>query len=232
MTSEKFFQTVFQFQLSKPYTFSTLGSLGLTFPVVNPNSVTMLSQNSSFDPVTLRPKSSQMSCTSSLKRARVMSSSSGEKELTGIVTVADLNNRPLRILFYVLMSELESLLLEKIRKEFEDYKFLNCLSEERQKKVKCLYEESRKEKIDISVEQYLLTSYILTIICKTKNHRNQLGCSSKKQAEKQLGSLVDLRNDVMHPHRPLINDKSEVEKLKEKYDTILNHIQRLTQLLY
>jgi len=54
----------------------------------------------------------------------------------------------------------------------------------------------------------------------------------KKQAEKQLGSLVDLRNDVMHPHRPLINDKSEVEKLKEKYDTILNHIQRLTQLLY
>ena len=161
-----------------------------------------------------------------------MSSSSGEKELTGIVTVADLNKRPLRILFYVLISELESLLLEKIRKEFEDYKFLNCLSEERQKKVKCLYEESRKEKIDISLEQYLLTSDILTIICKTKNHRNQLGCSSKKQAEKQLGSLVDLRNDVMHPCRPLINDKSEVEKLKEKYDTILNHIQRLTQLLY
>lgn len=150
----------------------------------------------------------------------------GQTEITGIVTYADLNSKPVRVLLYILISELESLLLSKIREEFEDEKYLDLLGEDQKRKVKAGYKKSKKGNAEISIDQYLTTSDIMNIISKSKL-RNKLGYSSRSQAEKYLGPLVELRNEVMHPCRPLVSNRGDAERLWEKCVRIIKCIKKL-----
>lgn len=150
----------------------------------------------------------------------------GQTEVTGIVTYADLNSKPVRVLLYILISELESLLLSKIKEEFEDGRYLDLLGEDPKRKVKAGYEKSRKGNAEISMEQYLTTSDIVNIVSKSRL-RNKLGYLSRSQAEKHLGPLVKLRNEVMHPCRPLVGSRGDANRLREKYVRMIELIEKL-----
>ena len=150
----------------------------------------------------------------------------GQADITGIVTYSDMNSRPVRVVLYVLVSELESLLLNKIREEFEDKEYLDLLSEDQKKKVRDGYNRSKKGNAEISMEQYLTTSGIVTITSRSKL-RDELGFSSRSEAEKLFGPLVKLRNEIMHPYRPLVSSRGDVKRLSEKYAEMIELIEKL-----
>lgn len=152
----------------------------------------------------------------------------GQKEITGIVTYADLNKRAVKVLFYLLISELETRLLQMIKRRFP--KIEDCLAYLTAKQrgdIKKNLKETKKGNTDVSIEQYLSTSHIIRIIVKDSVLRGQLKFSSRKQAERNLNSLVEIRNKTMHP-RPLMNQKDDFKLLKRKYD-IISDLLKLVQ---
>lgn len=144
----------------------------------------------------------------------------GKKEVTGLITAADLNRRPVKLLFYLLISELEARLIEMIKHRFpqitDSFKHLRPAQK---MEIEGYLEGSRRGDSEISVEQYFSTSHVMTIVVEDSILREQLGYRSKKQARKNLDPIVSLRNKIMHP-RSLIKDREETKKLKQKYDII------------
>ncbi|MEM2865493.1 MAG: hypothetical protein QXR65_09570 [Candidatus Bathyarchaeia archaeon] len=154
----------------------------------------------------------------------------GQREITGIVTYADLNKTPAKVLFYFLISELERGLLRLIRQRFK--KIEGCLEYLDQKALKDIEEalaQAKGSDTDLSIEHYFSTSHIVKIVSKDAELRKKLDFRSKKQAEKVLNPLVDLRNRTMHPRGliRLIERRNEVEKLKQKYDALRDLIDKL-----
>jgi hypothetical protein len=144
----------------------------------------------------------------------------GKKEVTGLITYADLNKRPVKLLFYLLISELEARLIEMIKHRFPQIAdSIKHLRPSQQKEIEGYLKGSRRGDSEISVEQYFSTSHVMTIVVDDSTLREQLGYHSKKQARKNLDPIVTLRNKIMHP-RSLIKDREETKKLKQKYDLI------------
>jgi len=152
------------------------------------------------------------------------------RRLRGIVTRADLNKRAFRTLFYIVLSELESLLLSLIRIMHPSEKYLHLLSENRAKDVLYNYWKAKAGNVEISVEQYLSFSDIINIILKSKDRGvwPLLGCASKKEVE-DLSSLVDLRNSVMHSTRSLLDKEASILHIKQQYTKIWELIKNLLE---
>jgi len=83
--------------------------------------------------------------------------------LEGIITRADVNRRPFRTLFYVILSELESLLVKLIQSRLPCEKHLHLLSKERAKNVLYCCWKAKAGNVEISIEQYLSFSDIFHI---------------------------------------------------------------------
>ena len=152
-------------------------------------------------------------------------------EVAGIITYADLNKRVVKTLFYLLVSELEELLIKLIKHRFP--KIEDCLkyvSPKRRKELQKTLIEAKKGNTEISMEHYLCLSDIMTIISKDVELIKSFGFT-KSQARKILNPLVELRNRVMH-QRPLITSKEEKVKLKEKYDILRDLTQRARNIVF
>lgn len=115
----------------------------------------------------------------------------------------------MKVLFYLLISELETCLLQMIKRRFSKIEdWLAYLTAKQREDVEKTLKETRKGNTDVFLEQYLSTSHIISIIVKDSVLRDRLKFSSKKQAEKNLNPLVEVGNKTMHP-RSLINQKEK-----------------------
>ena len=152
------------------------------------------------------------------------------KRVEGIITRADVNKRAFRTLFYIVLSELESQLLNLIQTLLPCEKHLQLLSEERAKDVLYNYWKAKTGNVEISVEQYLSFSDIINIILKSKDMVvwSLLGCASKKQAD-SLTSLVDLRNRVMHSTRSLLAREGSILRILQQYKQIWELLEYLRE---
>ncbi len=150
------------------------------------------------------------------------------ERLEGIITRADLNRRAFRTLFYVVLSELEDLLVNVIQILLPCERSLHLLGEERVKDILYNYWKAKAHNMEISIEQYLSFSDILNIIIKSKNLKvwALLRCTSRKCVEK-LNSLVDLRNKVMHSTRLLADREDCIEGISQQYGKIWELIESL-----
>jgi len=153
------------------------------------------------------------------------------EQLKGIITRADVNKRAFRTLFYIILSELESALVDLVRIRLPCEKHLNLLSEERTKDVLYNYWKARAGNVEISVEQYLSFSDIINIILKSKDRGvwQLLGCTPKKQVE-SLTSLIDLRNRVMHSTRLLLAREDSILHTKQKHEQIWKLLENLQDM--
>ena len=152
------------------------------------------------------------------------------RRLIGIITRADLSKRAFRTLFYIVLSELESLLSSLIRIMYPCEKCLHLLSENRIKDVLYNYWKAKAGNVEISVEQYLSFSDIINIILKSKDMGvwPLLGCASTKEVE-DLSSLVGLRNSVMHSTRPLLDKEASILRITQQYTKIWELIKNLLE---
>jgi predicted transcriptional regulator len=150
------------------------------------------------------------------------------ERLEGIITRADMNRRAFRTLFYVVLSELEDLLVNLIQILLPCERSLYLLGEDRAKDILYNYWKAKARNMEISIEQYLSFSDILNIIIKSKNLKvwALLRCTSRKCVEK-LNSLVNLRNKVMHSTRLLVDREDCIEGISQQYGKIWELIESL-----
>lgn len=155
----------------------------------------------------------------------------GRGGIVGMVTYADLNKIAVKTLFYLLISELQENLLKLIRQRFPKTEIcLEYLSQEQKEKIMKIYNQAKNANTELPIEYYFMFSHIIEIISKDAELREKCGFTSRSQAEKMLNPLVDLRNTIMH-QRPLIMQKNDIEKLKQRYDTLQNLIQQCLRSL-
>lgn len=150
-------------------------------------------------------------------------------KVVGIVDRADLNKIPSKMLFYLLISSFERLLIKTIKnldltsREIEGYigfsKLWNALG---------INELARRENFHLSLIDCLTTSDLINISCKSKRIQKLLKYQTEQEARKNLKPIVHLRNKVMHTGRFIVQNEKQLIKRRSEYNRIRQHIIDLT----
>jgi CBS domain-containing protein len=141
------------------------------------------------------------------------------KSIVGLVTAADLDKIPVKVYFFVLISALESLLLDIIGKDY--YRYKSLLNNPQSVESRCRRRVG--EKVGLEEYNYLMTPEILEIASKSEI-REKMGITN----DSELEQLKWFRNDVAHGNYIIVEDH-DVKKLEQRRNQILNYMQALEQ---
>jgi hypothetical protein len=146
----------------------------------------------------------------------------------GMVTLSDLNRHPFRADLYPILAELEASLAELIDRQFDDpWSWLLSMGEDSQVRVIGRWELEIRNSVDTSPIAGAMLTDMLRIASKSKEIRELLGFSSASQVEKAVGSIPTLRNQIMHPVRPLALSREDVNKLSSVVQTVVQLTERV-----
>ncbi|MGQ3411162.1 hypothetical protein ACT4ML_02725 [Natrinema sp. LN54] len=138
-----------------------------------------------------------------------------------IITLADINKRPVRDMLYSLISSLEMMFQRVIKTNVHEkdtlLKQMDPVSVGRWKK-------SQYHDVQMHPSEYMNFGEMKKIIGKSDELRSEFNYSSRNQFKKGTKGLVDLRNNVMHSSKTLVRDRDEIESLNRR-------IQRLEELI-
>ena len=140
--------------------------------------------------------------------------------ITGLITCADLDKIAVKVYFFILMSALESLLLDIIGKDYEKYK--SCL--QNPGKVEKRYRKCEGELVGLDEYHYLMTPEILEIVW-----GSAIKTIMNVKTEDELEKLKNFRNSVAHGNYIIIKDE-DVRQLKEMNERIHGYIRTLEQI--
>jgi hypothetical protein len=148
----------------------------------------------------------------------------------GLLTRSDLNKHPFRSVIYSLLANLEMKLASLVEESFEDHwDWVSHLNEDKQARVIGYWELSKRRGVDVGPVGATTLTEMFTVVAKTDRLRGILGYTSRKSFDDAVGRIPDLRNQIMHPVRPLITDVESIVKLKEDTTTILLLMERLKE---
>lgn len=134
--------------------------------------------------------------------------------LVGFVTISDLNRHSVRRTVYGVLAELEDRLARLIERHFLDsWQWLGRLSEDHQIRLLGYAELTRKRGVDISLINACTLTQLLSIVGAFGELRLRLGFESRSQWDCHVGPVIGLRNKVMHPVRPMVLGREDVEPL-------------------
>jgi CBS domain containing-hemolysin-like protein len=136
-----------------------------------------------------------------------------DREWLGLVTASDLNRHYFRILVYEWLAELEVGLVRMIERYAGDHEtWIRSLNEEAQARILGYWHLSRMNGADIGpLAGCMLTD--LTKIAGSDAKTLEVFQLSKTKFHEHVGGLPQLRNQVMHPVRPMVTKPEDVSKL-------------------
>ncbi|MGC9057449.1 MAG: hypothetical protein ACP5J6_11420, partial [Candidatus Saccharicenans sp.] len=139
----------------------------------------------------------------------------------GIVNKSDINRPPIRKIIYEILAELEMRLAEYIdSKRTDPFALIESLNEDSQARIIGYWELAKRKNADTGPLAGAMLSELIRIVA--KNFYAELGFKSRNEFEKATGQLPEIRNQVMHPVRPLITDEKSCFLLKDAlYNAIL-----------
>lgn len=139
------------------------------------------------------------------------------RDVTGFVTVSDFNKQPARAYLYLLIATVEIGLADLARHRFgsEQRDLMDLLSEDDRATILERYELDKAVNIEGDFVSYLEFSQLLSAVGKDAILRESLGYPSRGSWRSDTGSLVDLRNEVMHPVRNLVSGKGRLIRLRD-----------------
>jgi len=131
--------------------------------------------------------------------------------IVGLVTPADLNKLPVRAYLYNLIGGLEVGLGRLLRDHFHgDIEgLLALLSPSSRGTVEAELAETKSGNVDVDPVEFLYISDLIDVVSKEATLRQMLGYPSRSQIEDDLGGIVSLRNRIMHPVRPFLENVPE-----------------------
>jgi hypothetical protein len=149
------------------------------------------------------------------------------EERYGIITLADVNRRPVKERLYPIFAELANQISKKIEEEFTDPdELLDPLSADT---IGYWYQDQQKE-LGLHIAEYMSLIEMKQIFKQSSEEfRNKCGFKSNNQVERQLGGIEKSRNKVMHANRTLVQDQGEISTLVDRIDRSQNIIDRLTE---
>jgi hypothetical protein len=133
-----------------------------------------------------------------------------------IITLPDINKRPVRTLCYQLLMQLETRLAEMIQNRYDSEE----LFEELNHRTLGLWKQDEINDNKVHIAEHMGIGDIKKIVRKDGDMVDELGFESKTKFGNQLSGVVKLRNKVMHPTRTLAHDQDHLEKQKERLDRI------------
>ena len=137
------------------------------------------------------------------------------RDISGVVTPSDLNRQASRTYLYMLVVDLELTLAAAIRDHFEDQSdAMELLGEAARADIEKLASEARTTNLDPDLVSFMNLSNLLHIAGKTPAIRQEMfGYETRSSWKKDTGAFIEIRHDVMHPVRPLLNDQDGIERL-------------------
>lgn len=137
-----------------------------------------------------------------------------EHQITGLISVVNLNCRQARTFLFGLLSELEVRLGRLVQAEVEAGRLDmgNLLGKD---DVRERYEQDRSKGVERDVVEYLYLSDLCSAV-KVAGLHEAVGFESRGRAKKTLGSLSDLRNKVAHPSKAMVKEVADARRLWQR----------------
>jgi predicted transcriptional regulator len=138
-----------------------------------------------------------------------------------LITVADLQKQPIRMLVFGLISLLEMKLLDLIKEHYKNDEWKYYLSDGRIEKALQVYETRKDKNVGLGLIECLQLSDKGTIIKKTPMLLEKLEFSSKTELVRFFKSIEDLRNNTAHSQEYVYDD----------FNDFLDNITRIEKIL-
>ncbi len=155
-----------------------------------------------------------------------------QNKISGLITIGNLNCRQVQVYIFGLICELERKLGDFIDKNLEKHlleKYIREKSKTNEKLAKIWehYQDLVKLDLENNLIEHIYLIDFFNIIC--DNDLNFLLEYSKKEW-KSLSSINDLRHQIAHPNRSLLDKKNTIERLWIRIEKIEDLTFRINQL--
>jgi hypothetical protein len=141
------------------------------------------------------------------------------QEVVGLLTVSNLNCRPVRVYLFGLISEMETGLAKVVENGLnegvfdEDYVLAQMRGH-----LKSKYEDSKEEGVDESITEYLHLSDLNDIISEHALYE-AFGYEKQDRFEEDFDALNEFRHSIAHPVRSLKGTDGSPESMWENVET-------------
>jgi hypothetical protein len=139
------------------------------------------------------------------------------REFSGFVTVSDFNKQPARAYLYLLLATFETGLADLMRRRFsaDQEQIFQYLSDEENTEIRDRYLSDRQDNVEADPVAYLGFSQLVNVVTGDVSIQERIGVS-RTAWKRDSGSLVKLRNSVMHPARSLVDRKEGLLQLRQR----------------
>ncbi|MFD1513447.1 hypothetical protein [Halomarina rubra] len=138
-----------------------------------------------------------------------------------IITLADVNKRRARELFYRVFSEFEVLLSTLVENEYPDS---TSLFYDASPEAIGRWQKSKIDDLVVHISEHMYLSTLMDIVGKSQSLRREFGYESRSQFKKDLGGLIQLRNRIMHPTKTLVHDTEDLSKTISRLQRAINAV--------
>lgn len=157
---------------------------------------------------------------------------SDASDVVGLISVVNLNRRPVKVWLFSLVSEIEIRLGEFLSRHCKDEDIYACTlgraTHSKYDEVKRRYLSDRENGLELPVIEYLYFSDLVGLVIE-KGLYGKLDYS-RTRFESSLGSLAELRDQVAHPARSIVREPEAVSKLWRRVQRIEDALGRLRSL--
>lgn len=143
-----------------------------------------------------------------------------ESERYRIITLADLDTRSVKIMLYPAVATFEHELADAVRGFFPDSDIPDEVVRE---KVRERWEDALEKDVETHIVEHMHLTDLKEVIRETEELRLRCGLDSKNKVD-NIGGLIQLRHQVMHPPRPMIDDREDL-------DSVLDRLSRIKMIL-
>ena len=150
--------------------------------------------------------------------------------ILGLLTLSDLNRRPLKVNLYSMMAHVEAKLAAIVEGAYPDgWTWISMLNENSQAILLGYWALSRYRGIDIGPVAAATLSQLIHVIAKSESLLKRLRFASRKQFENETSRIPELRNRVMHPVRPLVLDAKDVGAIRRAISSVQTLATRIAE---
>ena len=159
-----------------------------------------------------------------------------EGEIVGFVHRSDFNKQAVRTYFYLWISALEMGLAELILRQIPDHDdWIPLLRKASKKTMDDRLDFAKKNGVELSAIEYVDLSDLVDIVRKSNSTGKELWKALKYESKSKwkdaAGSVVDLRNYIMHPVRTLISDTTSAERLVKRDFIVKSMVKELVEII-
>jgi CBS domain-containing protein len=147
-------------------------------------------------------------------------------KLAGVVTYADLNKAPVRLIFYTILSEIETKFRKLVRRKMPKDSWETLLSSSTRRRINSYYNSDKSQNIEVDKATYLTFGQLLSLFDHHSLYRT-LGFRQLRKYQKERAELNDFRNYIMHS-KPLVTRREKMHPtLRSKLDFLLQFMDRI-----